>query len=186
MQQLEHPFYSLSPVTSVREYHHGNHWLHITPSVAGLATIYDKDILIYAISRIMSAQNNGQEISPSVRINAHAFLIFTNRGTGGKDYQALIEALERLRPAPRTRRNRRLARQEYTTSCYATASARFCQRPPEHFVRQGIDELGSSGFVGQWAQRHSISALWACRAGGAFRPCHRLSTPPEGATRPSL
>ena len=47
MQQLEHPFYSLSkkPVTTVREYRHGDHWLRITPSVAGLATIYDKDIL---------------------------------------------------------------------------------------------------------------------------------------------
>lgn len=99
MQHLEHPFYSLSkkPVTTVREYRHGDHWLRITPSVAGLATIYDKDILIYAISQLMSAQNNGQEINPSVRINTHDFLIFTSRGTGGKDYQALIEALERLR-----------------------------------------------------------------------------------------
>ena len=99
MQQLEHPFYSLSkkPVTSVREYHHGDHWLRITPSVTGLATIYDKDILIYAISQLMNAQNAGQEINPSIRINAHDFLPFTNRGTAGKDYQALIEALERLR-----------------------------------------------------------------------------------------
>ena len=57
MQQLEHPFCSLSkkPVTSVREYHHGDHWLRITPSVTGLATIYDKDILSYAISQIMNA-----------------------------------------------------------------------------------------------------------------------------------
>ena len=47
MQQLERPFYSLSkkPVTTVREYHHGDHWLRITPSVAGLATIYTRTVL---------------------------------------------------------------------------------------------------------------------------------------------
>ena len=99
MQQMEHPFHSLSkkPVTCVREYRHGEHWLRITPSMAGLATIYDKDILIYAISQLVTAQNAGEEINPSIRINTHDFLIFTNRGTAGKDYQALIEALERLR-----------------------------------------------------------------------------------------
>ena len=43
MKQLKHSFYSLSkkPVTTVREYNRGDHWLRITPSVAGLATIYD-------------------------------------------------------------------------------------------------------------------------------------------------
>ena len=56
-QQMEHPFYSLSkkPVTSVNRYEHGEHWVEITPSVKGLATIYDKDILIFAIS-----QNHGE------------------------------------------------------------------------------------------------------------------------------
>ena len=99
MQEMEHPFYSLSkkPVTSIREYRQGEHWLRITPSVQGLATIYDKDLLIYAISQLMAAQNRGEEINPRVRINCREFLIFTNRGTGGKDYKALVEGLERLR-----------------------------------------------------------------------------------------
>ena len=99
MQQMEHPFYSLSkkPCTTIREYRHGDHWLKITPSVQGLATIYDKDLLIYAISQLMAKLNRGEEIHPRVRINTHEFLIFTNRGTGGKDYKAFVEALERLR-----------------------------------------------------------------------------------------
>ena len=63
----------------------------------GLATIYDKDLLIYAISQLMAKLNRGEEISPQIRINCHEFLVFTNRGTGGKDYKALVEALERLR-----------------------------------------------------------------------------------------
>ena len=57
MAQMEHPFYALSkkPDTTVRRYKNGEHWLEITPSVKGLATIYDKDILIFAISQIMAA-----------------------------------------------------------------------------------------------------------------------------------
>ena len=98
-QQMEHPFYSLSkkPVTSVSRYEHGENWLEITPSVKGLATIYDKDILIFAISQVMAKLNDGQPVSPRVRINTRDFLIFCNRDTGGKDYKAFIAALERLR-----------------------------------------------------------------------------------------
>ncbi len=99
MQEMEHPFYSLSkkPVMTIREYKHGNHWLKITPSVQGLATIYDKDLLIYVISQLVAKLNQGEEIHPRVRINCHEFLLFTNRGTGGKDYKALVNTLERLR-----------------------------------------------------------------------------------------
>ena len=99
VQQMEHPFYSLSkkPETTVRRYEHGDHWLEITPSVKGLATIYDKDILIYAISQIMAKLNAGERVSPRVRMSSHEFLIFTNRDTGGKDYKAFVAGLERLR-----------------------------------------------------------------------------------------
>src|SRR6202171_4690261 len=53
--QMEHPFYSLSkkPETEIRRYEHNGNWLQIIPSVKGLATIYDKDILIYCISQLM-------------------------------------------------------------------------------------------------------------------------------------
>ena len=99
VQQMEHPFYSLSkkPETTVRRYEHNGHWLEVTPSVKGLATIYDKDILIYAISQLMGALRRGEAVGRRVRINSHEFLQFSNRGTGGKDYKALVESLERLR-----------------------------------------------------------------------------------------
>lgn len=98
MPQMEHPFYSLSkkPETSVRRYEHNGQWLEITPSVKGLATIYDKDILIYCISQIMAKLKAGEKVSQRVRISSRDLLIFTNRGTAGKDYKALIEALDRL------------------------------------------------------------------------------------------
>ena len=95
---MEHPFYSLSkkPELKIRRYEHNGNWLEITPSVKGLATIYDKDILIYCISQLMAALKREEPVSKRVRINSRELLMFTNRGTGGKDYTALREAIERL------------------------------------------------------------------------------------------
>ena len=98
MQHMEHPFYSLSkkPETAIRRYEHNGNWLEIKPSVKGLATIYDKDILIYCISQIMHKLKQGEAVSQRVRINSRDLLIFSNRGTSGRDYMALVEALDRL------------------------------------------------------------------------------------------
>ena len=95
---MGHPFYSLSkkPEMNVRRYEHNGNWIEITPSVKGLATIYDKDILIYCISQIMAKLKNNEPVSPRVRISSRDLLIFTNRGTSGRDYMALIQGLDRL------------------------------------------------------------------------------------------
>ena len=99
MPQMEHPFYSLSkkPETSIRRYEHNGQWLQVTPSVKGLATIYDKDVLIYCISQIMAKIKAGEPVSKRVQINSRDLLVFSNRGTAGKDYEALQEAIERIR-----------------------------------------------------------------------------------------
>ncbi len=99
MPQMEHPFYSLSkkPETAIRHYEHNGQWLKVTPSVKGLATIYDKDILIYCISQIMAKLKANEPVSKRVRINSRDLLVFANRGTSGKDYEALREAIERIR-----------------------------------------------------------------------------------------
>jgi plasmid replication initiation protein len=64
--------------------------------VKGQATIYDKDILIYAVSQIMTKLNRGERVERRLRFNPREMLIFVNRGTGGKDYAAFCEALDRL------------------------------------------------------------------------------------------
>src|ERR1700722_1704058 len=96
--QMEHPFYSLSkkPETAIRRYEHNGNWLEIIPSVKGLATIYDKDILIYCISQLMEKLKRNEPVGHRVRITSRDLLVFTNRGTAGKDYHALCEALDRL------------------------------------------------------------------------------------------
>jgi plasmid replication initiation protein len=96
--QMEHPFYSLSkkPETKVRRYEHNGNYLEITPSVKGLATIYDKDILIYCISQVMEKIKRGEPVGQRLRITSHDLLVFTNRGTSGKDYDAMCEGIDRL------------------------------------------------------------------------------------------
>lgn len=96
--QMEHPFYALSkkPDTTIRRYEHDGKWLEVIPSAKGQATIYDKDILIYAVSQIMHAINRGEKIDRRLRFNPRELLIFVNRGTGGKDYEAFCEGIDRL------------------------------------------------------------------------------------------
>ena len=96
--QMEHPFYALSkkPDTAIRRYEHEDKWIEVIPSVKGQATIYDKDILIYAVSQIMTKLNRGERVERRLRFNPRELLIFVNRGTGGKDYAAFCEGLDRL------------------------------------------------------------------------------------------
>jgi plasmid replication initiation protein len=98
MASMEHPFFSLSkkPELNIRRYDNGDRWVEVVPSVKGLATIYDKDILIYCISQLIAKMNDGGAPSPYVSIVAKDLLVFVNRSVGGKDYDALVEALERL------------------------------------------------------------------------------------------
>jgi plasmid replication initiation protein len=117
MPQMEHPFYSLSkkPETTIRRYEHNGNWLEIVPSVKGLATIYDKDIVIYCTSQLMERQKRNEPVGPKVRITSNELLKFTNRGTGGRDYGALCEAIDRL-AGTRIKTNIRTGDEEQTDS----------------------------------------------------------------------
>ena len=97
-QEMEHPFFSLSknPDHVHREYQLGDNWIKITPSGLGMATVYDKDVLIYAISQLVAAMNRGEEPKRCIRMSGREFLMFANRKTGGREYRALEESLDRL------------------------------------------------------------------------------------------
>jgi plasmid replication initiation protein len=99
LASMEHPIFSLSTKadTAVRFYEHNGNTVQISPSVLGLATIHDKDILIYCISQLMAKINRGEKTNRTVRIQAHDLLVSTNRDTGGRDYKLLKNAFERLR-----------------------------------------------------------------------------------------
>ena len=98
MATMEHPVFSLAtkPDLRILAYAHNGVDITVTPSVRGLATIHDKDILIYCISQLMAALNAGRAISRNVTLRAHDLLVATNRETSGDAYRRLREAFERL------------------------------------------------------------------------------------------
>jgi len=85
---MEHPFFSLSkkPDLKVRRYEHNGVQVIIKPGADGMATIWDKDLLIYAISHLVEALNRGETISRTVQLKAYDLLVTTNRHTGGKSF----------------------------------------------------------------------------------------------------
>ena len=98
MASMEHPIFSIStkPDRRIRRYEGASNFVEITPSMKGLATVHDRDVLIFCISQIMAALNDEQEVSQTVRFKAYDLLTATNRGTDGRGYEQLRAALERL------------------------------------------------------------------------------------------
>ena len=95
---MEHPIFSLSNRDlEPREYINGKDWLKIFPSELGLATIFDRDVLIFCISQGVAALNDGRELHDEMRFTAYDLLTATNRNTqGGSGYVSLNNALDRL------------------------------------------------------------------------------------------
>jgi plasmid replication initiation protein len=116
MASMEHPMFSLStrPDKRILSYEHNGTEITVTPSVKGLATLHDKDILIYCISQLMAALNAGREISRTLTLRAHDLLVATNRETSGDGYKRLREAFERL-AGTRITTNMMTGGQEVTT-----------------------------------------------------------------------
>ena len=95
---MEHPMFSLAtrPDLRILRYEHNGTEITVTPSVRGLATIHDKDILIYCISQLMAAVNAGRSVARRLQLTAHDLLAATNRETSGDGYGRLRDAFERL------------------------------------------------------------------------------------------
>ena len=99
MVSMEHPIFSLSVKPDMREleYRHDGKRVIVVPSGKGLATIMDKDILLYCISKLVHQLNAGDEISPWVELTAHEVMVATNWRTNRESYQRFEDALDRLR-----------------------------------------------------------------------------------------
>lgn len=98
MASMAHPIFSLStkPDHRRRRYESGVNYLEVKPASEGLATIHDRDVLIYCISQIMAALNDRKQVSQTVRVKAFDLLKATNRVTDGRGYEGLRAALLRL------------------------------------------------------------------------------------------
>jgi len=95
---MEHPLFALKAGdNNVRRYEHKNFNITIAPNPEyGMATIHDKDIWIYCISKLMQAIYEEKEISRTVHFTIYDYLVTTNRHTSGSDYNRAKNALERL------------------------------------------------------------------------------------------
>jgi len=96
---MEHPVFSLSTKPDFRMlvYKNNDSTIKIKPSYTGLATIHDKDILLYLASSLMNAKNNGEKIHQVVRFVAYDYMLSTNKKTSGIQYQQLKDGLSRLK-----------------------------------------------------------------------------------------
>ena len=98
MASMEHPIFALKAGdTRPVHYEHNGVQVTVIPSGKGRATIFDKDIWIYCISRLIAALNEGKPIAKTVRFTAYDFFVNTNRRTDGDSYRRFELALARLR-----------------------------------------------------------------------------------------
>lgn len=101
MASMEHPIFSLSTKRDLRTLVYSNNGttIKIIPSIRGLPTIFDKDVLLYCGSLLMAEVNKGIRPPKTIRISTHDLLRATNRvskGIGSGAYDRVKAALERL------------------------------------------------------------------------------------------
>ena len=95
---MEHPVFSLSTKPDMRalHYEYNGNTITIKPSYDGLATIHDKDILLYCASYLRASIVQGHTPNRTLRFTAYDLLVSTNRLTNGRSYERFKAALERL------------------------------------------------------------------------------------------
>jgi plasmid replication initiation protein len=100
---MEVPIFTLATKPDLTVWHwesqDGQRSITVTPSVQGRATQFDKDVLIYIVSQMTEALNRDRLDAQNrvVRFTVYDYLVSTNKPTGGKEYQRLEIAMERLR-----------------------------------------------------------------------------------------
>lgn len=96
---MEFPFFSLEkrPRMEPLVYNDGRVQIRISPGERGMATIWDKDLLIYLASLINDRLERGLEVFRTVTFSAHDFLALTGRGTSNTVYEQFKDTLFRLR-----------------------------------------------------------------------------------------
>ncbi|MBY0430797.1 MAG: replication initiator protein A [Rhodospirillales bacterium] len=104
-ETMERPFFALAKRKRLKLIDYvspdGMVWVKVQPHQDfGMATIYDADILIWAASQIteyLRRRGRNEPPGPTLRFQPYDLLRAIRRNTGGKDYQELRQALDRLR-----------------------------------------------------------------------------------------
>lgn len=96
---MERPFFSLAKAKRVVPilYEAGDVRVEVLAvQQHGMATIWDADVLIWAASQIVEAENLGLRTSRFLRFTPYQLLTAVSRETGARDYKLLKGALTRL------------------------------------------------------------------------------------------
>lgn len=95
---MEHPHFALEkrPRMEPIRYEYGPVKIEVSAGPKGIATIFDKDLLIYLASIVNDRLERGLPVSPKITFAAHDFLQVTHRGTGKRSYDLFLDALDRL------------------------------------------------------------------------------------------
>lgn len=70
--------------------------IEVRPSARGVATIYDKEIVLYIASLMVSKIEKGEEVSQDFTFTAHDLFSVTGANHSARSYSRLSDALERL------------------------------------------------------------------------------------------
>jgi plasmid replication initiation protein len=99
LASMEIPLYSLSKNkdTEERVYQRGNRTVRVIPSGVGAATVFDKDLVLYAVSQIVERLNRGLPVSRTVQIESFDFIKATSRDDSRGGYENILGMLRRLR-----------------------------------------------------------------------------------------
>ncbi len=100
---MERPFFSLAKRKRNKPIEYENDdrsvWVRVKAHPEyGMATIWDADILIWCISKIVAERDRGRNLeTPTIHTTPYELLKGIARGTSGTEYRRLFEAMRRLR-----------------------------------------------------------------------------------------
>lgn len=77
-------------------YENDRSFVEVTPPVRGLATVHDRDILIFCISQFMAALTEARKADLTRHFKTFDLSSATNWGTNARGYEQLRAAFERL------------------------------------------------------------------------------------------
>ena len=96
---MDFPFFALEkkPQTGIIEHKIGNVSITIRAGEGGIATMYDKEIILYVASIIFEQKARGMALSQEITFTAHDFFRATGTPNPGKrDYARFTDAMSRL------------------------------------------------------------------------------------------
>ena len=92
------PFFALSKNAWMKPlaYEHAQVSIEVRPSANGVATIYDKEIVLYIASLMAGKLEEGADVAQDFVFTAHDLFSVTGANHSARSYARLSEALERL------------------------------------------------------------------------------------------